>query len=204
MKKKVKVHQRLILNVDCLFALERGEVGLQSMKPEGAAHLRTALADRPSRLPDDELTRELARLCMKYYPDDVAQRAADINAYVWQPESKPKAKRGAKTKWSHLGNYHALLAIEDQHAEALKRQPGITRTEAIRQRFKNLGQKPWCVLQNLSSPEKNLYLKDERQARNRYALALRALRQNPNFAGSFVRQFSRFPLAQKLGAEMGL
>ena len=158
---------------------------------------------RPDSIPDDALTRSIAKLACKYGSDRVAQRAQLIDDYVWVSEPKPRKASGAKLKWGDTGNYHAWLVVEHTLHDARKANSAVTLADVLRDKFRKLRGKRWCIHCDRTGAGKHLYLNDAKQARNRYIAGRRLLLANPMLAARARRLFPHLQFAQKLRVKQG-
>ena len=142
----------------------------------------------------------------KFGSDNVAERAQLIDQYVSVPKNSTRQKkRGAKTKWGDHGNFHTFIAVEYAWAEARKRYPKISKSETLRQLFKKLKGKPWCILHNVSDSTKNLLmLKNARQAANRHALGTHIGEVESHQEQRIRNLFPPFSICTKIAAQIGL
>lgn len=191
----------LIYDDERLLSLKYGKGSREALKPKLRELLGAKDSERPDAIPDDPLTTALAELMCKFGSDRVAHRARLIDQYVWVPQTKARKANGAKLKWGDSGNYHAWLVIERALQEARRTNPSAKLAGVLRDKFRKLRGKRWCVVWDGTGAERHLYLNDAKQARNRYNAGRRLLSANPALAASARRLLLQ--LAQKSPGKRG-
>lgn len=182
----------LIYDTTQLLALRYGKNNRTALKPKLRELLEAKDSERPADIPDDPLTQALAELMCKYGSDAVAHRAQLIDDCVWVPQPKSARKApGPKLKWGDSGNYSAWLVIELALHEARKKTPSAKLADVLRDQFKKLRGKRWCVHWDGTGAERHLYLNDAKQARNRYIAGRRLVSANPMLAERSRRILAR-------------
>lgn len=124
---------------------------------------------RPQLLADSKLVRDLVEVWGRHGFAPMADIVKAVEKYVIQPKATPKGNSGAPLKWGNSGNLSAWFTIADAWHRARQKTPGLKLTPFLRQKFRELKGEPWAALTDLKTGKPLLVLRDQGQARNRFA-----------------------------------